>query len=786
MDRGLLLTQISKTAGKYCRFRWVALSILLLTLQSCLISGSRTGSEESYISNSPNSVSVGYGRALHDNPIILSGNYSLSPSINLGTLLRSSGDFITTNQFLEGSCAYGPSLVGNCFKVKENSSTSLLSSVEGKWAFEASTSEFLQVHTFWHMKLLAEKFQNVVENAYNLSFSLGHISAIPNNIFATKANWVPNKILTVYSGCDDDEAEDNSYFSPSLFNVCFGWDSVYNQVKFAQDPTVIYHEVGHSFTDILFNSRNVANGLTERSDLGAFYYDEAGSINEGISDYYSYAMNQRTHFAEWALGRFIGQSRPMSEDDYLHMAGISSSPDSRLSYPKYLNYDPNEPAVPYEDIHYAGQIASHYFVALTEDLKSTCSMSHAQATNAVLGLIAETLSELGDLTATGTDSGNERVNLNDDHASDWIKTVNPVTFRSFFQKFAKYLYVIYHQKSQCNGAPYEIDKIEQLLDQYGLLMFDTYNEDGNNANTGHDGTHTPVSVSNRLYTTLVNKDLIKLDPTSEAPTAYVFDNRSDMIKAVSNMVASGQITGNLSTNIPGDLRWNNSNGKISPGEIVGVALNLYNDSNSTMAGVQVLGNDWDHVKEGKPCNTFEDEFPLDTEGAADVDTGTVVGNCNYITRSNGDDGDEIAPICLVQLNEDDATKWVTQDKLFTATAGLETTDCLDPSDTKSCFIRAIKGADSAFFSKIDPKSTWGQTLASSGGSPVFSYSNLIFFEVSSYVSPGTVFDCRFRVRFSNCEGCFSDSTNGKDDFLDYEYSGGKPFKIINFKFTVVN
>ena len=61
------------------------------------------------------------------------------------------------------------------------------------------------------------------------------------------------------------------------------------------------------------------------------------------------------------------------------------------------------------------------------------------------------------------------------------------------------------------------------------------------------------------------------------------------------------------------------------------------------------------------------------------------------------------------------------------------------------------------------------------------------------ILPGTTFLCRFRARFTNCEDCFHDpsarpdqNVDLKDDFLAYEYSGAKPFKIFHLRFTVIN
>jgi hypothetical protein len=82
-------------------------------------------------------------------------------------------------------------------------------------------------------------------------------------------------------------------------------------------------------------------------------------------------MNNRTHFAEWGLGRYLIQSRPMSEDDALHAPGIDTSTEGRLAYPAYVTYDPNEPEVPFEDVHYAGQIISHFLTAFKQSIEDT-------------------------------------------------------------------------------------------------------------------------------------------------------------------------------------------------------------------------------------------------------------------------------------------------------------------------------------------------------------------------------------------------------------------------------
>jgi hypothetical protein len=316
-----------------------------------------------------------------------------------------------------------------------------------------------------------------------------------------------------------------------------------------------------------------------------------------------------------------------------------------------------------------------------------------------------------------------------------------------------------------------------------------------------------VNPKNRQRSVLIPKSFLKYSPNLDQNQAYVFDNQKQMLEIVAGLKNTGQIS-QISGLIDGTLPYNNSNGKISPGEIIGISLNLYNSSNSIMGGVQVLGNDWDHGQINRttgflePCNNFEDEFPLANEGAAPLSATTAIpGDCQYITRTNGGDKDQatnraevLAPICYVQYRDENQTLWLGQDQ-FRSKMEIENKDCLiDRTSTTSvtpqnknhdCFIRVIPGAEQSHFSKIDPQKTFAQTLGGTGSFD-FSAPHLILFEVSPFIPPGTTFDCRFRARFTNCEDCWHDVDQNGDDYLDYEYSGGEPFKILHLQFTVID
>ncbi len=779
------------------------ISIIAILFASSCLQQSGAGSRKSTgasISNTPSSVSPTYGRYLTDNPIALSGKKDLAADTDLSIYLNPQPQFITYNQFLIGPCSKQNANISECFEVKANDTSSYLTEKGNRWAFPTDTSSFRQVQTFGNIRDITMRFLDWLEFSFNAGQSAPYSSAHPANLFSSSLRpfWLrqnPNQAntgkLTGYSDCD---IENNAFFSPAKNEVCMGKLTVVDKVYFSQDPNITWHEVGHGLNQILLNTRNLASGshFLEDSNLGYLFYDEAGSIGEGLSDYWSFVMNSRTHFAEWALGRFLQASRPLTEADNLHAAGISTDFSGRLSYPTYLNYDPNEPETRYEDVHYAGQIFSHFLTALTFDIRDHCHYDLTSATRYVMHLIMETFAELGDQTSKGFDGAPEdRVNLTQNASLEWIRVANPINYRRFMQTFGKFHLLNLGQNGQCHGGNYSQDRYDQLVDSYGLLLYRTYNTNGNGILYGNAAGNISVLDTNRVKTVLVNKNHIQIDSREGKPEAFVIDDQIDIIKAMDALKDGGQIPG-ISTQIDENFGYNNGNARISPGEVVGLVLNIYNNSNSTIAGLQILANDWDHAKNGAPCNNFEDNWPLSSQGAADLSSGEgVQGGCNYITRTNAtnstlEPNESLAPICFVELSDSEASKWYSQDELMRR-IGLEAQQCLGGSNqTKDCFIRSLKGVDQAFYSQLAPKSTWAETLAQNNGVPTFNFNNVLFFEVSPWIPPGTIFNCRFRARFSNCDDCWHNSTQGGDDYKDFEYSGNRPFKIINFQFTVVD
>lgn len=847
-----------------------------------------------------------------DNPSILDGAFVYHADFEG----KVSPQLITTNSLLQSTClftqyypdslsstdliSYSAETDSNCMSTLQDMSTStqMIQSTNQSWVFSLDSDEFYQVNTYYHINTMTQRFLESLSFAHkyvHLQSPRTIPPATKYNLRDTGTYWLTrdgvNQNLKSYAYCYN---EMNAYYSPSEDLLCFGYyaeeddddDDTDEEIYFrmVQDPTIIYHELGHAFVKIMMNQRNVTSGTDPdtydavfdshpyQSDLGELYYDEAGAINEAIADWFSYYMNNRTSLGEFALtsithysGSAYGNYRPLSEDEDAHAAGISTEEGERLSYPAYLHYDPAEPTTAIEDIHYASAIASHYFVALTKELENSCTFTtddedeiHEIAGDYMVMLLSETMAEIGDLTAKGSDffssfatlnSSYRNVyftNLNEDQSFLWTQHVNPPNYRRFFRILGKN---IFHYISSDLCPEFTIDESEKLLDDYGLLLFRSYEDRGVGYNTDtysdeiyasyfgnslfSDRTFLPYAVNtevnedNRRYSVLIDKDYIELD---EDTIGYVVDGQTDITNILATLTYQGANV-QTSEGLAG-TEYNNNHTDISPGEIVALSLNLRNTSNSTMGGVQFLGNDWDHMKLSNQTNTFVsrtinkqalkngdittglanfkpctfDGFPS-TSAGGEKDTTTTSGSCGHANNTNlgliladtDSDGnilprydlDAPQPICFVQYSDDDETLWVNQDYFRQVSMNLEDSQCLNnPSmsgnnfNPNECLIRTLPGANQANLGMIEAQSTWAETLSNGGGSLQFTAGQMILIEVNKNVPAGTTFNCRFRTRFTNCSDCWEDE-NG-DPYPDYMYTGHEPFKLINFQFTVLD
>ena len=790
-----------------------------------------------------------------DSPFYAAGPKYGPANTNMGEFLDAEAKLITNNTNLTGNCSmefFGTrvNLQNACIHSLKDAkaSSAVTRNADRTFIFSPNSTEFYQTNALYHISKATEKFFEYLSFAYEqVQMSPGNYpKSIPSYLRTTEMFWFksmasPDKklfrtdYLTSYAQCELDR---NASFSPAGPTLCFGGIKELPGFFFVQDPDIIYHELGHAFVSVMMNLRNgskaslfsAAEFHPLRSNLGSYGYDEAGSINEGIADYYVYVMTfeaskPERRIGEFALGRTVAQARPVSEEHPMHIPGIDETSTGRLSYPHYLLYDPNEPDQVTEDVHYAGQIMTHYLVALTKTLKTQCSISteadggHQLASSFVMLALAETMSELGDLNAKGIDIGSYSFstpnvffnNMDSTNSYMWTQVVNQVTYRRFFQVFGKNVNK-YITGRICTA--FDKNESEKLMDDYGLLLFKTYNDNGNS--TKSRGTTygtingslagqplTTVAEDNRRKSVLVSKQLVALAERTDAnPTRvgfYIIDNSTDMKSLLEDLLFKG-FTVPLSTNVASTV-YNNNNIKVSPGEVVAIIPNLLNNSNSVMAGVQLIANDWDHVDitdtatgNFKPC-VVDAATTVDQGGeSARTCTNTHNGYQRLLKGTTPSEG--VAPACLVQLEEGDSSRWVSQNE-FRKKQGLALMDkdCLGYSTTVNadpdftfnpheCLVRFLPGANDAFFSKIDPQKTYYETVIKESQEGVFNSGNLMIMEVNKWIPPGTKFRCRMRARFSNCSDCYTDAAAANDDYMDYELNGAKPFKVINFDFDI--
>lgn len=838
----------------------IALIACLFAFASCNPTEIASTGRGSLTSNADGSLD-GAAYVFKESPYILTNGRANPGTFKIGDIVDSSPVIVTENTSLTANCAvtlffYGDydNSLSDCIRSlgKETETVPVSRNSDRMYVFPTASEEFYNTNTLYHLQLAKKTYLNKLKFAFDKlhSISVSIPKSVPGYLRDSGHFWLKgnsnsniqelrNSYLTSYSFCD---LESNAAFRPADTSLCFGAFKDYPNTYVVQDPSVIYHEFMHALVSMMMNYRNgTASGSHPfRSGLGRLGYDEANAINEGLADYFSFVMTKRTHFAEWALGKTVNASRPISEDDPDHISALSTTPEGRLSYPTYVLYDSNVPDKPVVDEHTTGEIVSHYMVALTETLKTQCSLTsesdggHDKATSYVMLLIAETLAELGDLNAKGVDdflgpfsSSLFFNNLDSTNSYLWAHAVNQPNFRRFFQIFAKNIYK-YISSNIC--VAFDKNESEKLLDDYGLLLFKTYN---NNGNSTKDRTKvyrdavsfipnqslTAVSENNRRKSVLVSKQLLDLATvgSSTAVNYYLIDSRAG-VNSILNVLLFKGLAVPLSTNVA-STDYNNSNIRISPGEIVGIIPNLYNGSNTTMAGVQILATDWDHVHitdtatgNFKPC-VLDSVTTTDQGGEAgnscvnsgtytypDKDYDRLYKRCP--TSASCTESQKVfpsqaaAPVCLVQLDEGDSTRWVSQNEFRKKNGlSLQDKDCLGYSSSgvtdvdftfnpHECLVRFLPGANEAFYSLLEPRKNYYQSVIEPSEGKTFNVGNAMLMEVSKWVPPGTKFRCRLRARFSNCSDCYTDTANANDDYLDYELNGNKPYKIINFDFDI--
>jgi hypothetical protein len=670
--------------------------------------------------------------------------------------------------------------------------------------------------------------------------------------------------LTVYSTVTSEALRNNAFYEPVSNSIMMGWTAYPGyqpgspfHVLMVEDTSIMYHEMGHAFMTLFLNYRNVGpSGQPLKYQAFPFlgFYSELGAIGEGVADYFSYAMNARPTIGDWGFGNFVFGRRPMSEDSNQHAPGISLLEDERVSYPDYLLYEPSQPGFPLEDVHNGGFFTSHYLVALTEALKNECFYDHKMAVDHVMLLLADSFSYLGDLTGEGTDfnqTGRYLVNLHPDASYDWYYSVRPITARRWSQAIAR---GIYHNITRDHCPNFTKEKSERLLDMYGLLLFRHYDDNGtfsdsssvtanrqdayamtvgnggirqctlnqascadnqfgkNFANT-LDGPNranpTAVDESNRIRSVLVPKSALDHKDGGLFSSVFIDDSARFGNAIASQVLFQGRII-SPSVGLAGP-EYNNSNNRISPGELLGIGLDLVNRSNIPIGGVSINATPWAHMyidptdtSKTTPCSI--NGFPSITEGARNcTDAEVLPSNGERYKKTGGVYPTRaLHPVCLVQTSANNETRWVSQDQFRKNVLQLEDHQCLGygtPDFTPAeCLARFMPGMEMAFMAQIAPQKSYIETLSGPYNAfnqtapdedkiptsqiPGPASSSVLLLEMNKWVPPGTNFTCRLRAQFSNCSDCFESSASS-DEYTDIEYAGHKPFKILDLSFLVI-
>lgn len=246
----------------------ITLAIVSGALASCVPTAGKNVRSRVNANATTGSASVGIseGRVLKDNPIILANKSDLPLDYDFNRLLGSAVT-ITSHSFLQAN----PNCFGltYCFEVRDSrDSVSALQTTDGKWSFRASTDEFLQVNTFYHInKVFDQFFANLnlsLASAYDVFSVAQYDTAIPPTLRAPDGSFKLNtQMLLAFSNCD---VANNAYYDQATESLCFGYTGANKELRWAHDSTIIYHEAGHFMQRLQLNLRNTGSIKVQMSN----------------------------------------------------------------------------------------------------------------------------------------------------------------------------------------------------------------------------------------------------------------------------------------------------------------------------------------------------------------------------------------------------------------------------------------------------------------------------------------------------------------------------------------
>ena len=273
--------------GKSRLVMWAYGGVLSLVVSGCLGRGAESTETSAQTQCAPGIRSLGRGSTQGSAYIFLGDPISASKNLNLSPLSTTLNDWVTPVVLKH--------LAGD--GVLRGSQIEVRNGLQCLGEFGA----YQRDHQF-NYKYGDFRFQEAMTYYYADSYQ-SHLSDIG---YLRSPDPV-----RVYAHC---ELEDNAYFtwardsnSGQLYQmVCLGDSLETPGASYSDDSQVVIHELQHAATGDQYSSE---------TDLNQFYYDEAGSMNEAISDFMALGytdaflnsspdLDPRV-FSRWALGTFF-------------------------------------------------------------------------------------------------------------------------------------------------------------------------------------------------------------------------------------------------------------------------------------------------------------------------------------------------------------------------------------------------------------------------------------------------------------------------------------------------
>jgi hypothetical protein len=320
----------------------VFLSLVPIFFVACAkneVTASASGGRAAYcaasVPASPIAGTTGSARVFEFDPMVSSGNTALSPgATNL--------DAFATSATLTNLQGYGVLRGSFVYVVSDRCPAA---NGEPEYGAYSASNDFRYAHT-------DDRFAETMNYHYGNEYRA--------ELDASGALY-PTPTFQMIANCD---LEDNAYYHQKIVGgtlvdyVCMGRPSNYSTTNFSDDAGVVIHELQHGTT---------GNAYSAVEDFNKLDYDEAGAINEAVSDFTALMQAEPDisapfsafEFSRWALGQFFGSSLmrgaakcPAWTPDYPNCASFNKSSagfsaDSRrisFAYPDGLGWPYSGPS----------------------------------------------------------------------------------------------------------------------------------------------------------------------------------------------------------------------------------------------------------------------------------------------------------------------------------------------------------------------------------------------------------------------------------------------------------